>query len=101
MSTTDDPGEGDPRVALAELRQLHARLCTTAAALRSTLAPLAARWTGEMTGLEGETEGFPEAERVALYESVCADLRMLEALTAKLERLSDQLDPRDPASFPQ
>jgi hypothetical protein len=44
-----------------------------------------------VTGLEK----LPEAERIALYESVCADLQMLETLTEKLARLSALLAARD------
>ena len=79
-ATTADSGTDDWRATLMALQQLHARLLMTAAELRVSLARPAA--TGRLS----------EAERVALYERVCADLQMLEALTDKLEQLPAMLE---------
>jgi hypothetical protein len=101
----DPPEDGDWRATLVALQQLHARLLTMADALRIDLARPAATWDvardAEVTGLGWELGRLPAAERIALYESVCVDLQMLEALTEQLEQLADKLEARGPTIPPR
>jgi hypothetical protein len=99
-SSRGDTEDDDWREGLAALQRLHARLSTTADALRVTLAHPGARWDGEVTGLEWETEALSEAERVALYERVSADLQLLGTLTEQLEQLAALLEAHDPTEPP-
>jgi hypothetical protein len=101
VSTTDDPEDEDWRAARAALQRLHARLSTMAAELSVSLTRPAARWDGEVTGLGWGSEELPEVERVALYESVREDLQILEALTEKLQQVSDMLEARGPTQPPR
>jgi hypothetical protein len=82
------------------LLRLHARLSAMAEALRGGLARPAARWNAEVTGLEWRPEELPEAERIALYERVCADLQHLEALTEQLAQLAALLEAHGPTRPP-
>src|SRR6185312_7330464 len=99
-SYTSDTEDDDWREGLAALQRLHAHLSTQLDALRVALARPGARWDGEVTGLEWKTEELPEAERVALYETVSEDLQMLEILTQKLAELAEQLAARSPTRPP-
>jgi hypothetical protein len=92
--------EHEWRAALPMLQRLHARLSLQADALRVALARPGARGDGEVTGLERETETLSEAERVALYESVCADLQRLEVLAEQLAQVAVLLDAHDPPRHP-
>jgi hypothetical protein len=94
-SPTEDAPDGDWRAVLATLQQLHARLSTQADALRVGLARPAAGWDGEVLGLGWGLGDLPEAERVALRESVCADLLQLGALADKLTELLAWLETSD------
>ena len=96
-----DAEDTDWRAGLAALQRLHARLSTTAEAWRVALARPGARGDGAVTGLAWEIDALPEAERVALYASVCADLQTLEALTEPLAQLSARLEAHDPPRPPQ
>jgi hypothetical protein len=97
MSSPSDPSEdGDWSAALTALQQFHGQLSTTAEALRGVLARPAAREDGEVMGLEWAATRRSEAERAALYASVCADLQLLGALTESLAQLSDLLKARGP-----
>jgi hypothetical protein len=100
-SPSDESEDGDWSAALTALQRLHARLSTTADAVRVVLARPAARGDGDVTGLGWGLEGLPEAERVALYASVCEDLQRLGGLTEPLEQLSDMLEARGPTSPPR
>ena len=90
-STPPDPAEADWRAALEALQQLHRRLLAKAEELRVLMARPAACW------VVGGAPGAPEVrlgpgrleqpERVALYESLCADIHVLEQLIGQLEQL--------------
>jgi hypothetical protein len=90
MSSPSDESEGDDwHAALTAVQRLHARLSMTADVLRVVLTCPTAPWDGEVTGLSWEADGLPEAERAALYASVCADLQLLGAIAESLQLLSD------------
>jgi hypothetical protein len=99
-SPADHPEDGDWRATLEALQQVLARLLTQGDALRSDLARPTATGdegrTAEGAELRWELGQLPEAERVALYESVGADLQLLDALTEKLVQLSDLLETSAP-----